>query len=205
MKRSNEDADTLVAGPVEDFRSDQFRTRFAEEAVNLAELFELVIGTTPLRGPTTFHVQLAAPEGPSTGGGVQSVQHLRLVAADGGATLVAGWCDQTARSCELRTLECLDAQHRQRFARSTLQAPPIPSERIDRVQYGQLLERLRGFFSERGLAVVVVDSPEVDTRAIVRTATRPRPTTSPNRLGWVALGALLGGVLVALTYWLALR
>ena len=214
-RKSDEHADTEVrdivardlAAPTEDFQSGQFRTRFASEAVNLAEVFKLLIGTTPLRGPATFHVEMSAPDGPSTGGGVQSVQHIKLVADDGGTTLVAGWCDQKAEACELRTLDCLDAQHRERFRRSSLQAPPLPSERLDRVHYGKLVERLRAFFVERELTVTIADAPDVATQTLVKGKRERRraPPQGSNRWAAIAFGALLGATIAALAYWLALR
>ena len=207
-KTDEQDTEVLrVSGATEDFRSGQFRTRFASEATNLAEIFKLLIGSTPLRGPTRFHVQLSAPDGPSTGGGVQSVQHLKLIAEDGGATLVAGWADQKAETCELRTLDFLDAQHSERFRRSSLQAPPAPSVRLDRVAYAQLIERLRTFFAERELTVSLVDAPEVQTQTIIKgkaSAAAPERSISTRGLA-IAFGVLVGATLAALAYVLSLR
>jgi hypothetical protein len=198
----------VAPGAGDDFRSGQFRTRFANEAVDLAEIFKLLIGTTPVRGPTRFTVELSAPDGPSTGGGVQSVQHIKLIAEDGGPTLVAGWADQKAETCELRTLDYLDAQHNQRFRRSSLQAPPRPSERLDRKHYGQLLVRLRAFFSERELMVSVVDVPEQQTvTRMAQQATRLHPSrsTGVGRAGMVMLGVAIGLFMAAIGYLVGTR
>ena len=207
MARKVDDADTEVlrVGGVQDFHSGQFRTKFAAEAVDLAELFKLLIGTTPLRGPMRFQVELAAPDGPSTGGGVQSVQHIKLVADDGGTTLVAGWADQSAGRCELRTIEYLDAQHRQRFRRSALKAPPAPSERLDRKHYQQLIERLRTFFGERDLVVSIVNAPEARTLTRTAAVSGPARRGSNGRLLALSIGGLVGAVVSLLVYWLALR
>jgi hypothetical protein len=183
--------------PAEDFQSGKYRTQFASEAVDLAEVFRLLIGTTPLRGPTQFHVELSAPDGPSTGGGVQSVQHIKLVATDGGGTLVAGWADQAAATAELRTLDYLDAQHDRRFRGSSLKAPPRPSERLDRKQYLRLLERLRSFFDERELLVSVVDLPEPRT---VTRLSAPESATPTARAPSLLLGAILGLAMAAVAY-----
>jgi hypothetical protein len=209
MARKIDDREvTEVAGsaaPMEDFQSGNFRTRFASEAVNLAEVFKLLIGTTPLRGPATFHVEMSAPDGPSTGGGVQSVQHIKLVADDGGTTLVAGWCDQNAGTCELRTLDCLDAQHHERFRKSSLKAPPLPSERLDRVHYGKLIERLRTFFAERELRVTLVDAPDVQTQTLIKGETPQPAERGGGRWPAILFGALLGATLAALAYFIVLR
>jgi hypothetical protein len=210
MARKTDDGEvTEVLGsgaPMEDFQSGQFRTRYATEAVDLAEVFKLLIGTTPLRGPVTFHVEMSAPDGPSTGGGVQSVQHVKLVADDGGTTLIAGWCDQMAGTCELRTLDCLDAQHRERFRKSALMAPPLPSERLDRLHYGKLVERLRTFFAERELRVTIVDAPDVPTHPQTLTPAPRRPAKAPSsHFGALLFGAVIGAAVAASVYWWLLR
>jgi hypothetical protein len=149
---------------------DGMRTRFAMQAVDLAGLFGLLIGERPLTGPVTYHVELSAPEGPSTGGGVQAVQHIKLIPVDGGATLVAGWANQIEKTAELRTLNYLNLLHRQRFGRSALKPPPLPSERIDRLNYQALLSRMQKFFEEKDIRATVIDLPEA------RTAIRPAPS-----------------------------
>jgi hypothetical protein len=136
------------------------------------------------------------------------VQHIKLVAEDGGPTLVAGWADQKAETCELRTLDYLDAQHNQRFRRSSLQAPPRPSDRLDRKHYGQLLVRLRAFFSERELMVSIVDVPEQQT--VTRMAQQPTrlrspPSSGAGRASMVALGVAIGLFLAAIAYLIGTR
>jgi hypothetical protein len=201
------DTDAIRVGVTSDFTSGEFRTRFAAEAVGLAELFKLVIGSIPLSGPVRYHVELSAPDGPSTGGGVQAVQHVKLVPEDGGMTVVAGSANQNESTCELRTLDYLDGLHRQRFLRSSLEAPPLPSTRIDRKHYDQLLERLRVFFSEREIAVRILSMPELPEAAV----TQPRPAViAPERAGStrglaLLLGALLGASVVVALYFFATR
>jgi hypothetical protein len=199
---SQKDDKTVTLGPVagEDFRSGEFRTQFATEAVNLSEIFRLLIGSTPVRGPVTFHVEMSAPEGPSTGGGVQSVQHLKLLPNDGGTTLVCGWADQKAETCELRTLDCLDAQHHERFKKSQLAAPPAPSARLDRLHYGQLVERLRSFFAERDFRVTIIDAAEVSHKTLLQGKIKPQ-----RRGIAVLLGLLIGTAIAAIAYFVALR
>jgi hypothetical protein len=208
MTRRQKDTDALQLPAATDFNSGQFRTRFASEAVDLSELFKLVIGSLPLSGPVRFHVELAAPDGPSTGGGVQSVQHIKLVPEDGGATLVAGSADPYEGSCELRSLAYLDAQHHQRFQRSSLEAPPPPSARLDRKHYEQLLERLRVFFAERELSVRVVGNPEIQTEAQtvrLNAVSSPDGNMGSGRGLALLFGGLLGVLLAVVIYFIARR
>jgi hypothetical protein len=54
------------------------QTQFSVKATSLAESFRATVGRLRV-GPYGFTPDMTAPEGPSTGGGVQSTQHLRLV------------------------------------------------------------------------------------------------------------------------------
>jgi hypothetical protein len=172
---------------------DDLRTKFAMQAVDLAGLFSLLIGERPLTGPVTYHVELSAPDGPSTGGGIQAVQHIKLIPADGGATLVAGWANQIERVAELRTLNYLNELHAERFASSALSPPPSPSERLDRVQYDELLERMRTFFADKEIRATVVDASE--PRTVVRPSVAP-PSRRPEPV-WMAL--LVAGVVLSVS------
>ncbi len=114
------------------------------------------------------------------------MQHVKLVPADGGATLVAGSVHLIERTAELRTLEFLDVEHQRRFARSTLSPPPAPSARIDGTLYEELLDRLRGFCVEQDWKVSTADA-ERGTPTMARTApARPRPQPR-----WLLILALL--------------
>ena len=64
-------------------------TQVAAKQLSLAELFEERF-QAGLQGPLHFRVELSAPDGPSTGGGKQALQHIKLVAPDGSGTIVIG-------------------------------------------------------------------------------------------------------------------
>ena len=83
-------------------------TQFAMKALGLADMFRVAIGEQPVGGSVKYRVELAAPEGTSTGGGTQAVQPLKLIPVQGGATLVAGSANQVEGKAELRSY----AQHR---------------------------------------------------------------------------------------------
>jgi hypothetical protein len=121
------------------------RTHFALKALSLADLFNVAVGGEPVSG---YRVELVAPDGPSTGGGRQAVQHVRLVAG-GAATITVGAANPVAGTAELRTWEHLRSLHAQRFAGASLP--------IDRAAYNQLLERMRAFFGDQEMNVVLVE------------------------------------------------
>ena len=105
------------------------RTRFAIEANDLADALNAALGTIRLR-PAGYKPELTRPEGVSTGGGVQSMQHLRLVPqVEGKRALIVGSANRTAKRAELRSYDQLDAQHREQFDE------PVDLDRDDYEQF----------------------------------------------------------------------
>ncbi len=102
-------------------------------------------------GPGDYSAELTAPEGPSTAGGVQAMQHLRLVPGQAGLpTLVVGHANHAEEKAELRTYEHLDAVHRQRFRR------PLA---IDRGQYEDFLRLTKQLLGVLHLKTSIVGPP----------------------------------------------
>src|SRR6202035_5087675 len=102
-------------------------------------------------GPHGFSPDMTAPDGPSTGGGVQAMQHLRLVPPRPAMpTLVVGHLNQREGTAELRTLEYVDAISRERFKQG---AP------LDPGQYAQFLQSAQGFLAACGMRVVYAGPP----------------------------------------------
>jgi hypothetical protein len=102
-------------------------------------------------GPGEYSAELTAPEGPSTAGGVQAMQHLRLVPRQPGLpTLVVGHANHAEEKAELRTYEHLDAVHRQRFRR------PLA---IDRGQYEDFLRLTKQLLDVLHLKTSIVGPP----------------------------------------------
>ena len=84
------------------------RTRFAIEANDLADALNAALGTIRLR-PLGYKAELTRPEGISTGGGVASMQHLRLVpSVEGKRILVVGHANRADKSAELRSYDHID-------------------------------------------------------------------------------------------------
>jgi len=139
--------------------SDLKRTAFAMQALGLAETFNLMLQTERVKGPVTYRVELSAPDGMSTAGGKQATQHVKLIPEGGGTTIVAGSANGAEKWAELRTFEHLKILHAQRF-----KGAEIP---LNRVQYNELLEKLRGFFAAHGQCTVRMAEVPRDAAATV--------------------------------------
>jgi hypothetical protein len=142
--------------------AEQKRTQFAMQALGFADVFNLKIGDQKVSG---HRVELSAPDGPSTGGGKQSVQHIKLIPDGGGTVTVAGSADQMEKKAEIRSWDYLAQQYAQRFKGKTLP--------IERTQYAALVKRMLEFFTDQGLTVVMVEAP-------TPMAAAQRPGASPS-------------------------
>jgi hypothetical protein len=149
---------------------DQQHTAFAGAAVGLAELFKYGFAKKRLEGAVNYTPELSAPEGTSTGGGKQSLQHVKLV-PDSGATLVIGTANIVDKSCELRTFRHMDDVHRQRFKGQPFNTDPE--------QYGKLLEDLKTFFVGQHYTVSMHEAA-APTRPMPAVASASRPVAVPS-------------------------
>lgn len=157
------------------------RTMFAVEAVGLAEIFKHTIGQTRLEGMVNYRLALSAPEGESTAGGKQALQHVTLIPEGrGAATMVIATANTVTKEAQLRAFACIAEMHRRRFKGALLL--------LDQQRYAGLLDKLAAFFNERGFTVVTTD--RVPEAAPVRPAPRGRAKT-------VACVAALAGIALA--------
>lgn len=131
--------------------SDPKRTQFAMQAMSLAETFNIMLQAERVTGPITYRVELSAPDGMSTAGGKQATQHVKLVPEGGGSTIVAGSANQAESWAELRPFEHLKLLHAQRF-----RGAEIP---LNRVQYNELIDKLKAFFADRHCSVRMAEMP----------------------------------------------
>lgn len=94
---------------------EELRTRIANQAASLAEA--VTDGFEDFHmGAGDYVVELSVPEGPSTGGGAQARQNLRLVPRRKGyAIVIAGVVDPVAATAELRTHEHVALLHELRY------------------------------------------------------------------------------------------
>ena len=174
------------------------QTQFSVRATDLAESFRSTLGRFRV-GPHGFVPDMTSPEGPSTGGGVQAVQHLRLVPPQPNMpTLVVGSLNQRDGTAELRTLEYVDAISRERFRQG---AP------LDPGQYAQFLQSTQGFLAACGLKVVYAGPPaDLLARLLAPTPSMMPAKSGAGRMVVGILGAiLLVGILAAALVWFFLK
>jgi hypothetical protein len=127
------------------------RTQFSIQASTLADSYGSTVGRLRV-GPHDYAPDMTAPDGQSTGGGVQAMQHLRLVPTQANLpTLLVGHANQRDGAAELRTWEHVDAICRERFKQ---RAP------IDPAQYQQFLQSAQGFLAACGLRVSFAPTPD---------------------------------------------
>src|SRR4051794_4115516 len=142
-------------------------TMFAGMAFGLAELFKHSVGKTRLRGDVSYSVELSAPEGESTAGGKQALQHVKLVPDGGGPTLVIGTSNAVDKIAELRTYKHVDEMHRQRF-----KGAPFD---VQMGEYETMVEAARKFFTDYKYTVTVVEAPKAVPAAA---PSRPMPAVA---------------------------
>jgi hypothetical protein len=171
-------------------------TMVAGQAISLAELFKYMVGKTRLDGPPTYAPEMSAPDGPSTAGGKQSLQHITLVPEGTGGTLVIGAASLVEKTCELRSWAHVSEIFQQRFKGATFA--------VAADKYDALLEQIRSFFSERGFRVTMADMPVSRTVPPVGRMTAGTATAASAAapggfgLGMVVGIAALAAVLVGL-------
>ena len=170
------------------------RTRFAVRALDFAETFNAGLGALSLQ-PGAYQPQLTTPDGPSTGGGVQAVQHVRLIAArQGFPAILVGSANQRSGTAELRSYEYIDAVHRQRWQR------PVP---LDRHDYEDFIHAAQNFFESNQLLVTIASPSRGLAR---RNDVEPLPAASSGGgVAAIVTGVVVGLVLGGLAIWILLR
>jgi hypothetical protein len=166
------------------------RTQFSIQASTLADSYRSTVGRLRV-GPHGYSPDMTAPEGQSTGGGVQAMQHLRLLPPQPNMpAIVVGHANQRDGAAELRTWEHVDAICRERFKQG---AP------LDPAAYQEFLQAAQGFLAACGLRVNVAPTPDE-----MRLAPAGEPEApAPRGKRGLALG-IAGGVIalaVAVAVW----
>lgn len=142
-----------------------------------------------LHGPVSYRLDLTSPVGPSTAGGKQALQHIRLVPVDGSAAIVIGSVSQPENTAEIRTFRHLAEIHARRF-----KGARVP---LDVNAYRELNRVMHAFFVQQGFAVVLVDvtgSP----------SSMSGDGGSPSQMPWIIAGmAVAAAIGVAFVAFLA--
>lgn len=163
--------------------TDDPRTQFALAAVDFAKLFNDTFGGVNLGGYTP---KLTAPEGQSTGGGVQALQHITLDNPAEGKTIVVGSCDNVTKQAELRVYDHAASRFSQRFNTA------FP---VGKPEYDDLHNRFKDFLEMQAIRVSLARPPVGKPHA----AAAPRGK-SPAAL-WIALAGLALAIAGGLVYY----
>jgi hypothetical protein len=126
------------------------RTMFAQQAVDFSDYFDMMFDKVVVVGDAPRRVKLASPDGISTSGGKQAVQHLLLKPEIAGAdTITVGWIDRSKGMAQLRSFEFLAEQHRQRGKLFN----------VDPTSYQEFFDKTKKFLDQERLPVRVESSP----------------------------------------------
>jgi hypothetical protein len=173
------------------------QTSYSVRATDLAESFRSTLGRLTV-GPYGYTPDMTAPEGVSTGGGVQAMQHLRLLPPQPNMpTLVVGHVIPRDGTAELRSLEHVDAICRERFKQG---AP------LDPAAYASFLQHAHAFLGAYGMRVGLAGPPA----ELMASLSGLTPSTAPPRsragqvLAVMAI-VLMAGALGAALSWFFLR
>jgi hypothetical protein len=158
------------------------RTMFAVQAVGLAEIFKHTIGKTRLEGMVNYRLELTAPEGESTAGGKQALQHVTLIPEGAGTRLVIATANTVTNIAQVRSFSCVAEAHRRRFKGALLL--------LDQQRYGGLVEKLSAFFKERGFQVSTVDALP-DAAPARGASSRARLVACAAALTGIAIGVVI--------------
>jgi hypothetical protein len=164
----------------------ELRTRFAMQAADFSAAFRSVVGHLRLP-PGGYVAELMAPEGPSTRGGRQALQRIRLVPASHRfPTLVVGSANVKSGRGHLRSFAYVDAIHQEHFGR------PVD---LDRGAYEEFIELVQNYFKVAQLDVEIEEPPEATI-----TNLRRRRSASPIAVGFVAVAGL--SAVLAMVYYI---
>jgi hypothetical protein len=163
--------------------SNQNYTVAALRAVSLAELFEARF-EHGLAGPVRFRVELSAPDGPSTVGGKQALQHIKLIPEGGGLAVLIGSANTTGMVAEIRTYEHIAALYAKRFRGAKLP--------VDVTHYYELGQGLAAFFRAQQMQVKFAELDGSASADAVRDGT--------GRAWMVLVGVAAGLIILAVAY-----
>ncbi len=124
-------------------------TIFASQALGLAAMFQALTSKHRLGTAPAYLPQLAAPDGPSTGGGKQALQHVSLIPEGGGDTIVIGSANTVEKRAELRSYRHVARTYSQRWKGANL---PFEQE-----PYDDLIQKIQAFFSSQSFAVTLLE------------------------------------------------
>jgi hypothetical protein len=165
--------------------TDDPRTQFALAAVDFAKLFNDTFGSVNLSGYTP---KLTAPESQSTGGGIQSRQHITLENPAEGKTIVVGSCDNVAKQAELRVYDHVASSFAQRF-----DGMVFP---VGKAEYDDLHNRFKDFLEMQAIRVGLARPP------IARPTAPPAQKGKSSAVLWIVIVLVVLAIAAGLVYYL---
>ena len=140
------------------------RTMFASQGFTFADRFHTCFIGRQVEGYKLF---LTAPEGQSTGGGLQAMQHITLQDETSNRTIVLGSAHGVDKRVELRSYESIGRVFAKRFPGVAF---PIPRDRYDELQ-----ESFIKFF-EMLKFEVEIESASTDAAPAAKSTASPAPS-----------------------------
>jgi hypothetical protein len=173
------------------------QTQFSVRATDLAESFRSTVGRLRV-GPYGYAPDLTEPEGPSTGGGVQAMQHVKLSPPQPNMpALVVGHVNQREGTAELRTLHYVDTVCRERFKQG---APLDPTE------YATFVTSAQAFLGACGLRVSMASPPaELSARRQGASPSSMPPKNRASTVVAILVTMMMLGVLGGAFAWFFLK
>lgn len=107
-------------------------------------MYKIMLGESRLLGRISFRSEITSPDGPSTGGGVQAMQHVMLIPVQGGAPLVVGHANKADQTAQIRSYDHVASHFRSRFKAD------VPFARND---YEAYMAQVWRFLQSQDLAV----------------------------------------------------
>ncbi len=151
------------------------RTQFAMAAVDLAGLFNTTFSTKSFQG---YRPKLTEPEGQSTGGGVQSLEHITLLSESDGNAMVVGSVNSLERKVSLRAYPQVAQQFEKRYPGRAFDFQPN--------QFQDLQNGFQEFFQTQAFEVSI------------EAARAPAAPTAPAAASSSKAGLIIGAVSVIL-------
>ena len=126
------------------------RTVFAQQGFDFSSHFTIQFARLKVAGGCMRTPQLNAPQGDSTGGGKQALQHITLNPEQPGFSQVTvGWVNVPNKSAMLRTYVCLQKMHA---------ATRRPFD-VEPTSYQQFFDNAKGFLAQQGMQVKIEMEP----------------------------------------------
>jgi hypothetical protein len=163
-------------------------TQIAAQGLDTATLFTAKYMRHNING---FVPKMREPAGISTEGGKQATQHIVLEPkTPGEANITIGQANLATKTAKIRTFDCLERLHKQRFAKK-----PFP---LDQPTYQKFFDEALAFLRKHELNVEIETQPP-DMSSLPPPG-MPAPAAGSSSTPWIAFVALV--VIAAVVMWL---